>query len=235
MRVVDPEFQSPYTHGWAISYQRELFNQATVFEAAYVGRRAEHLFGAYNVNQTEIFDNGFLEAFNVVKAGGESSLMNQLLAPHSAKPASMTGSQWVRSQYASTLTLNSVANLAQTFATRVQGGKALAELAGFGPYFFYPYPQFLGGVNVIDSNDYSRYNALQLKLERAVPRRLRLADRVHACALEGHAVVRPRFHGRGDGERAVGVEHPVRHSQPGPQLREVGLRPAALLPGHVRS
>jgi len=166
MRVVDPEFQSPSTHGWAISYQRELFNQATVFEAAYIGRRAEHLFGAYNVNQAEIFSNGFLEAFNVVKAGGESPLMNQLLAPHSAKPASQTGSQWVRSQFASSLTLNSVAGLASTFATRVQGGVALPVLAGFSPYFFYPYPQFLGGVNVIDSNDYSRYNALQLKLER---------------------------------------------------------------------
>jgi hypothetical protein len=166
MRVVDPDFQSPMTHGWAISYQRELFNQATVFEAAYIGRRAEHLFGAYNVNQAEIFSNGFLEAFNVVKAGGESPLMNQLLAPHSSKPSNQTGSQWVRSQFASSLTLNSVAGLASTFATRVQGGVALPVLAGFSPYFFYNYPQFLGGMNVIDSNDYSRYNALQLKLER---------------------------------------------------------------------
>ena len=166
MRVVDPDFQSPVTHGWAISYQRELFNQATIFEAAYVGRKADNLFGAYNVNQAELFSNGFLEAFNVVKAGGESALMNQLLAPHSSKPASMTGSQWVRSNYASQLNLNSVAGLASTFATRVQGGVALPVLAGFSPYFFYPYPQFLAGVNVIDSNDYSRYNSLQLKLER---------------------------------------------------------------------
>ncbi len=166
MRVVDPDFQSPQTHGWAISYQRELFNQATIMEVAYVGRRAEHLFGAYNVNQAEIFSNGFLEAFNVVKGGGESALMNQLLAPHSARPAAQTGSQWVRSQFASQLALNSVAALAATFATRVQGGQALPILAGLSPYFFYPYPQFLGGVTVIDSNDYSRYHGLQAKLER---------------------------------------------------------------------
>jgi hypothetical protein len=166
MRVVDPSFQSPMTHGWAISYQREMFKDAAVFEAAYVGRKADHLFGAYNVNQAEIFTNGFLDAFNVVKAGGESPLMNQLLAPNSAKPANMTGSQWVRSNYASLLSLNSVAALAQTFATRVQGGVALPVLAGFSPYFFYPYPQFLGGVSVIDSGDWSNYNSLQLKLER---------------------------------------------------------------------
>ena len=41
-----------------------------------------------------------------------------------------------------------------------------AELAGLGPYFFFPYTQFLNGVNVIDSNDKSKYNALEMKLER---------------------------------------------------------------------
>jgi hypothetical protein len=79
MRVMDTEFESPLTHGWAVNYQREVF-KGNVLEVAYIGRRAEHLFGAYDVNQAEIFDNGFLDAFNVVKAGGESALMNQLLA-----------------------------------------------------------------------------------------------------------------------------------------------------------
>ena len=94
MRVVDPDFQTPITHGWAITYQRQLFSQ-TLFEIAYVGRRAEHLFGAYNVNQAEIFDNGFLDAFNTVKAGGESALMNQLLAPDTRRNAGESGSAMV--------------------------------------------------------------------------------------------------------------------------------------------
>lgn len=47
----------------------------------------------------------------------------------------------------------------------------MPELAGLSPYFFFPYPQFVGtspssSVVVIDSNDYSRYQALELKLER---------------------------------------------------------------------
>ena len=165
IRVVDPEFQTPITHAWTISYQRELFSR-TVFEVAYVGRRAEHLFGAYNVNQVEIFDNGFVDAFNIVKAGGQSDLMNQLLAPHSDRRATETGSDMVRRLSASTLALNSVAALAATYGARVQGGQQLTTLAGLGPYFFFPYPQFLGGVNVIDSEDYSRYHALELKLDR---------------------------------------------------------------------
>ena len=167
IRVVDPAFQTPMTHGWAITYQHAVFRNS-VFEIAYVGRRAEHLFGAYNVNQAEIVKNGFVDAFNVVKAGGESSLMNQLLAPDTRLNPGETGSQMVRRLFSSNLTLNSVAALASSLGTRIQGSpaKTLPELSGLGSYFFFPYPQFLGGVNVIDSNDYSRYHALELKLDR---------------------------------------------------------------------
>ena len=165
IRVVDPNFQTPMTHGWAISYQRALLRNSLV-EIAYVGRRGEHLFGAYNVNQVEIVKNGFLEAFKVVQAGGESPLINQLLAPHTDRVATETGSQMVRRLSAPALNLNSVASLAATYAARVQSGRSLTDLAGLGPYFFFPYPQFLGGVNVFDSEDYSRYHALEMKLER---------------------------------------------------------------------
>lgn len=163
--VMDPEFQTPITHGWAISYQRELFRQ-TLLEVAYIGRRGEHLFGAYNVNQAEYRSNGFLDAFNIVKAGGESPLMNQLLAPDTRRNAGETGSQMVRRLFSSNLDLNSVAALAASLGSRIQSGQTLPELAGLGSFFFFPYPQFLGGVNVIDSNDYSRYHALEIKLDR---------------------------------------------------------------------
>ena len=165
MRVFDPNFQTPITHGWALTYQRQVFKQSLV-EVAYVGRRANHLFGAYNVNQAEIFSNGFLDAFRIVQAGGESALMNQLLGPDTRRQANETGSQMVRRLFASNLSLNSVAALAAALGQRIQTGRTLPELAGLGPYFFFPYPQFLGGVNVIDSEDYSRYHALELKFER---------------------------------------------------------------------
>jgi hypothetical protein len=165
IRVMDPNLQTPMTHGWALSYQRALFKNS-LFEIAYVGRRAEHLFGAYNVNQAEIFDNGFLDAYKVVQGGGESALMNQLLSVDTRRGATETGSAMVRRLFASNLSLNSVASLAAALATRVQGGSTIAELSGLGSNFFYPYPQFLGGVNVIDSEDYSRYHALEMKFER---------------------------------------------------------------------
>jgi hypothetical protein len=165
MRVMDTEFQSPLTHAWALSYQREVF-RGNVLEVAYIGRDAQNLFGAYDVNQAKIHDNGFLEAFNAVRAGGESALMNQLLGPDTRRLATETGSQFARRQFPTELQQNAVGTMAASIGTRLQGGRTLAELSGLGSYFFYPYPQFLGGLTVIDSEDYSRYHALQLKLER---------------------------------------------------------------------
>ena len=37
---------------------------------------------------------------------------------------------------------------------------------GFTPFFFQPYPQFTGAVNVIDNDDRSRYNALEIQVKR---------------------------------------------------------------------
>jgi len=165
IRVVDPNLQTPITHAWAISYQKQIFKQSLI-EIAYVGRRAEHLFGAYNVNQAEIRSNGFVDAFNVVKAGGESGLMNQLLLPDTRRNAGESGSAMVRRLFAANLSQNSVAALAASLGSRIQSGRSIPELAGLGSYFFFPYPQFLGGVNVIDSEDYSRYHALEMKFER---------------------------------------------------------------------
>ena len=165
MRVFDSEFTTPITHGWAITYQRQLFKQ-TLVEVAYIGRRAENLFGAYNINQAEIVDNGFLTAFNAAKSGGESALLNQLLANDTRRQTGESGAAMLRRLFSSELSLNSVAAVAASLGTRIQGTQTLAELSGLGPYFFFPYPQFLGGMIVIDSNDYSRYQALELKLER---------------------------------------------------------------------
>ena len=165
MRVMDTEFHTPVTHAWAVSYQRQVWKQ-TVAEVGYVGRRADDLFGAYNANQTEILTNGFVDAFNTVKAGGQSPLMNQLCGPDSRRLPTETGSDMVRRLFASNLQLNSVAALAGSLATRTESGRTLADLSGLGSYFLIPYPQYLGGMIVIDANDWSRYHGLQMKLEK---------------------------------------------------------------------
>lgn len=165
MRVFDPEFETPITHGWALTYQRQLFGQ-TLVEVAYIGRRGNNLFSAYNVNQAEIFSNGFVDAFNAAKNGGESALLNQLLGPDTRRNPGESGAAMLRRLNASDLALNNVAGVANSLGTRIQPGGTLAQLSGLGEYFFFPYTQFLSGMNVIDSNDYSRYHAMEVKLER---------------------------------------------------------------------
>ena len=76
--MVDPNLKTPRTHQWSADIQREVARN-TVLDVAYIGRRAYHLLGAYNVNQAQIFNNGFLDAFNTVKAGDDSPLMDNLL------------------------------------------------------------------------------------------------------------------------------------------------------------
>jgi hypothetical protein len=64
-----------------------------------------------------------------------------------------------------------VAQAAFIIAQSTQGafsGKSGPTLIanGFSPFFFQPYPQFTGAVNVIDNHDRSRYNALEIQVSR---------------------------------------------------------------------
>jgi len=163
--VVDPSFKTPTTHEFGLSLQHQIARN-TIVEADYIGRRAYHLFGAYNANQDQIFGNGFVDAFNTVKAGGDSPLIDKLVAADNRLQAGETGSQLVRRLFASTLSLNSVAALANTLATRIQGGQSVTALSGAGAFPLIPFPQFGGFLNVIDSNDFSTYHALQVQLQR---------------------------------------------------------------------
>jgi hypothetical protein len=135
--VVDPNFKTPTTHQWSFSIQREVFRNAIV-EANYIGRRAYNLFGAYNANQVDWRTNGFMNALNVVNAGGESQLINQLMSVDSRKTAAETGSQALRRIYSVDLRNNNWAFIAQDLSRRVVGGRGQAEAAGLGPYFLRP-------------------------------------------------------------------------------------------------
>jgi hypothetical protein len=168
--VVDPDWETPKTHMWGLSLQKEVIKN-TVLELNYVGRHGTSLFGGYNVNQADIFANGFLDAFKVVKAGGDSALINQLLGPDSRRPAGMTGSNWLRLQtsanpFRTNYNLNSVAAIAASISQRIQGGTSLPVMAGLSQSFFMPYPQYGGGLNVLDSGDWSNYHALEVQLSK---------------------------------------------------------------------
>ena len=164
--VVDPNWTPPQTHMWSLGIQHEL-PWKMVAEMDYVGRKGVHLYGASDANQAEIRNNGFLDAFKVLQAGGQSPLINRLLANDpGCIDLGLSGSNCVRdanSTYNSDFALGSPAGLALTMA---QQNLPLAS-GGTTANFFLAYPQFAGGFITLESHDFSTYNGLQTVIRRA--------------------------------------------------------------------
>ena len=179
--AVDPKWTPPQVHEWSLSVQRQVTHD-TLFEIAYVGKHAVHLFGAYDTNQAQINNNGFVTAFNAVYAPflatgipGDNALVDSLVSKDPGYQgvisggATATGSQYLAgtcpqgsgdpcsgSPYEGDFSLGSVAAVAADLGSLVPADAS----------FFFNFPQFSGqpaspGFIVLDSNDWSWYNALQ--------------------------------------------------------------------------
>lgn len=176
LTVFDPSTRSPKTNQWGVSLQREM-GHGFVAEVNYIGRRGVGLYGAYDVNQVNVFardsrfNESFLDAFNTLRgsAAATSPLINALLTGNAANNA---GSTQFRTLFTSELSQGSVAAAAIGLSQRVVSGQRVIVANGFSPFFFQPYPQFTGALNVIDTNDYSTYNGLELQLSRRAGRGL---------------------------------------------------------------
>lgn len=169
LELMDPNFTTATTYMWSTGIQREI-GWKIVADAEYIGRAGRHLIGGYERNQVRIFDNGFLDAFKIAKAGGESALLNQLTSLHPNRNAGESGAAFLRRFFAPTLANNNVASLASTLnnVTVTVGGvtRTLPDATGLGQFFFNDYPQFLGGLQVIDSNSFSNYHGGVFQLSR---------------------------------------------------------------------
>ena len=169
--VFDPDFQFANIHQWGLSLQRDL-GRGFVAEARYIGRHGVHLFGGYDVNQVDINANDsrcpnetFLQAFNTIRASStaNSCLLNLLYAGSTTNNAGTTS---FRSVNATAITQGGVASAALTTSQRVVGGVQMIATNTGNPSFFQPFPQFLGALNVLDSNDFSTYHGMELQISR---------------------------------------------------------------------
>ena len=183
--VIDPDLQFPQVHEWSLSVQREIGKN--VLEANYIGKHAVHLLGGYNVNQVNIFasvagvsEANFLDAFNKIRANPayNSPLINLIMSGNAANNG---GTARFRSLNTTNITQGSVAaaalvvsqrtclaaDVSAGLCTNAQLSRRLLDLHGF-PFLLQPYPQFTGGINVFDSNDYSNYHGLQLIFKRRI-------------------------------------------------------------------
>ncbi|MGI8654278.1 MAG: carboxypeptidase regulatory-like domain-containing protein [Pyrinomonadaceae bacterium] len=173
--VLDPNFVTPTTYMYSLGAQREI-GKGFVVDVEYIGRAGRHLIGGFERNQVNIFSNGFLDAFVQAQAGNvpAGSLLDRLTAP--ARTSSQNAVQYLNATFPTQLARNSVADVAarlnNTFVTVSGARTRLVEAAGFSPFFFNDYPQFLGGLQVIDSNSFSNYNGAFVQLQRRLQRGL---------------------------------------------------------------
>src|SRR5262249_38669394 len=61
-----PNMKLGYVQSWNIGWQREL-DRDTVVEFRYTGNHGVHLWRQYNLNEVNIFENGFLNVFKIAQ------------------------------------------------------------------------------------------------------------------------------------------------------------------------
>lgn len=166
--------RTPYIQSFNFSIQRELTNTLTV-DFNYIGNKGTELYTNQQLNDTNIFENGILNAFNITRAGGTAPLFDQMLngiafpGVGTVNGNSLTGSQALR-QYAVTNTMianGSVGALANFLNTSTIAGPAgtLLRKNGFPENFIVVNPQF-ASVILVDNNGNSSYNAFQAHITK---------------------------------------------------------------------
>ena len=65
--IVNPNLTNGYVQQWNINFQRQIAKN-TILDVGYVANRGVKLFYEVNVNQSHIYNNGFLSAFNQLAA-----------------------------------------------------------------------------------------------------------------------------------------------------------------------
>ncbi len=178
----DPNLQTPYVSSWSFGIQREI-NRDTVLEIRYVANHGTKLIRTYNLNEVNIFENGFLNEFIAAQrnlqialaAGRPANFRNQGLPGQVALPiytasfGSATSATFGNATFinqllqgqagaAASLLGNSAANIA------FQNNRIAA---GLPANLFTVNPSVYGASSFIQTNGAdSNYNSLQIELRR---------------------------------------------------------------------
>jgi len=192
--AINPKLKTPYVQQWSVGYEREIFKN-TALEIRYVGNHAYDVYRAYDINEVNIFENGFLNEFlnaqknlslfraanpNCDKAAlpGQppnpactfnfSGLPGQVALPILTKffTSLPTGSAFTSSGFKSNLDNNNVGAFANTLAfSNTYKGNRQSLALGIPANFFVANPNAAFAV-LLDNNSMSNYHSLQVELRR---------------------------------------------------------------------
>ncbi len=162
--------RTPYTQNYNITVARALGNAWTM-EFAYVGSSSHEQVRTVDTNEVNIYENGILNAFNTVLAGGDSPLIDQIFSNNYASVAAAgSGSKFVLSNSATQgfFVNNNPGGFANYISTtnalsNVVGG--LLTKAGLPANYIVANPQYLHSY-LIGNFGNATYNSLQVQLNK---------------------------------------------------------------------
>ena len=181
-----PDLRMGYVQSWSVGIQREIAKN-TALEIRYVGNHGTSLWRQYELNEVNIFENGFLSEFNIAR---ENLRLARLVNPASnnfGPQAAVPGTRPIPIISTALATTND-----EGFATTIRRGLAgsLANSIAFNTTrmnrlingnvipsvtltdgtkvsnFFIVNPLATGGSFLVTNDGHSTYNALQVEVRR---------------------------------------------------------------------
>ncbi|MGH9937161.1 MAG: hypothetical protein ACREAM_12990, partial [Blastocatellia bacterium] len=171
---INPDLVSPYVQNWSLGIQRQLTN-TTALEIRYVGNKSTHMWHRQNIQEVNIFENGFLNEFiqakrnldiNIANGRGQTFANNNLpgqaalpifqaaFGALGGQPALSAAQGFGNATFIQNLNQGVAGTLAQTLATsapnicRLVGNKlSRCVTAGFNVSGAYP-------INIFQANPY---------------------------------------------------------------------------------
>jgi hypothetical protein len=156
----DVGLRTPYAQNYNFTISRAL-PAGLVMNLSYVGSKGSKLARSINTNEANIFENGLLQAFKTVEAGGDSPLLDKILAPLGA--GGVASGNTIGSTVQSFFANNNVGGLAAFIHTTAQG--ALLTAAGLPNNFIAANPQYLS-TYLVGNYGNSTYNSLQVEVSK---------------------------------------------------------------------
>lgn len=192
--TVDPNIRSPYIENWYFGLQQKLPTN-TVLEVNYVGNHSIHMWQVFDLNEVNIFENGFLQEFqsaqsNYTASGGTTfagpaplPILTQAFGQGSASFTNPIYLGYVQSGQAAALA-NAIATNSNYFCNLVgNGGGAFTPCSGLGYSSGTSYP-----INIFQANPFAtgepilllsdpaseHYNGLQAQIKHPTGKNLTL-------------------------------------------------------------
>ncbi len=171
----DPNLRMGYVQSWTLSFQREI-TPNTVVDVRYVGNHGTRLWRQSNLNEVNIFENGFLGEFRVAMRNLEIARAvdsrsvnfgNQRLPGQADIPIIATALGLVSdTNFATNISRGEAGSLANSIAFNT-GRMGRLVAGGYPANFFVVNPTTVGGGSfIIRNGGSSTYNALQVELRR---------------------------------------------------------------------